>query len=87
MLIFQQFIHSWCCYELVNVAFDYFSNRQHEHKEMALMVLDTLFDKTKHNSYFDKIILGSKQNNQPYEESHTVLGYINMVAVTTTVLL
>ena len=28
---------------------------------MALKVLNTLFDKTKHNSYFDKIILGSKQ--------------------------
>jgi hypothetical protein len=28
---------------------------------MALMVLGTLFDKTKHNSYFDKIILGSEQ--------------------------
>jgi hypothetical protein len=28
---------------------------------MALKVLDTLFDKTKHNSYFNKITFGSKQ--------------------------
>jgi hypothetical protein len=85
MLIFQQFIHSWLCYELVKVlyvfglqlqirsiisgwshelhaVFDYLNNKQHKHKEMALKVLDILFDKTKHNSYFDKIILESKQN-------------------------
>ena len=84
MLIFQQFIHSWLCYELVKVlyvfglqpqirsdisdwsqelhtAFDYFNNKQQEQKEMALKVLDTLFDKTQHNSSFNKIILGSKQ--------------------------
>jgi hypothetical protein len=84
MLVFQQFIHSWMCYELVKVlyvfdlqpqirsdisdwsqalhaAFDYFSNEQQEHKEMALKVLDTLFDKSKHNSYFDIITFGSKQ--------------------------
>jgi hypothetical protein len=85
MLIFQQFIHSWLCYELVKVlyvfglqpqkrsdisgwsqelytAFDYLNNKQHDHKETALKVLDILFDKTKHNSYFKKIIFGSKQN-------------------------
>ncbi len=84
MLIFQQFIHSWLCYELVKLlyvfglqpqirsdtsnwsqelhtAFNYFNNKQPEHKEMTMKVLDTLFDKTKHTSYFDKIIFGSKQ--------------------------
>ncbi len=84
MLIFQQFIHSWLCYELVKVlyvfdlqpqirsdisdwsqalhtAFDYFNNKQQEHKEMALKVLNTLFDKAKHNSYFNKITFESKQ--------------------------
>jgi hypothetical protein len=79
MLIFQQFIHSWLCYELVkalyvfglqpqirseisdwsqelHTLFDYLNNKQHEqHKVIALKVLDTLFDKTKHNSYFKKI--------------------------------
>jgi hypothetical protein len=86
MLIFQQFIYSWLCYELVKVlyvfglqpqirsdisdwsqalhtAFNYFNSKQQEHKEMALKVLDTLFDKTEHNSYFDKITFGSKQNS------------------------
>jgi hypothetical protein len=84
MLIFQQFIHSRLCYELVKVLyviglqpqirsdisdwsqelytpFDYFNNKQQEHKEMALKVQDTLFDKTKHTSYFNKITSGSKQ--------------------------
>ncbi len=84
MLIFQQYIHSWICYELVKVlyvfgllpqirsdisgwsqklhtAFNYLNNKQHKHKEMPLRVLDILFDKTKHNSYFDKIMMGSKQ--------------------------
>jgi hypothetical protein len=85
MLIFQQFIHSWLCYELVKVlyvfglqpqirsdisnwsqelhhAFDYFNNKKHEeHKVLALKVLDTLFDITEHDSYFDKINFGSKQ--------------------------
>jgi hypothetical protein len=84
MLIFQQFIHSWLCYELVKVlnvlglqpqlkydisnwsqelhtAFDYSNNKQHEqHKVLALKVLDTLFDKTEHISYFDKINFGIK---------------------------
>ncbi len=86
MLIFQQFIHSWLCYELVKVlyifglqpqirsdisdwsqelhtAFNYFNNKQPKHKEMTMKVLDTLFDKTKHNSYFDKIIFGSNKNS------------------------
>jgi hypothetical protein len=77
MLIFQQFVHSWLCYELVKVlyvfglqpqlrsdisywsqalhtAFNYFNKKQQEQKEMALKVIDTLFDKTKHNSYFEK---------------------------------
>jgi hypothetical protein len=45
----------------LHTAFDYFNNKQHKHKEMALKVLHTLFDKTKHNIYFDKIIFGSKQ--------------------------
>jgi hypothetical protein len=45
----------------LHTAFDYLNNKQHEHKETVLRVLDILFDKTKHNSYFDKIILGSKQ--------------------------
>jgi hypothetical protein len=76
MLIFQQFIHSWLCYELVKVlyvfgllpqirsgisgwtqelhaAFNYLNNKQHKHKETALKVHDILFDKTKHNSYFN----------------------------------
>ncbi len=84
MIIFQQFIHSWLCYELVKVlyvlglrpqirsdisdwsqelhtTFDYFNNKQPEHKEMAMKVLNTLFDKPKHNSHFNKIIFGSKQ--------------------------
>jgi hypothetical protein len=80
MLIFQKFICSWLCYELVKVlyvfglqrsdisdwsqdlhtAFNYFNNKQHEeHKVMALKVLDTFFDKTKHNSYFDKVNFGN----------------------------
>jgi hypothetical protein len=74
MLIFQQFIHSWLCFELVKLlyvfglqpqiwsdisdwsqelhtTFNYFNNKQHEeHKVLALKVLDTLFDKTEHNS-------------------------------------
>ncbi len=45
----------------LHAAFDYLNNKQHKHKETALKVLNLLFDKTKHNSYFDKIILGSKQ--------------------------
>jgi hypothetical protein len=53
---------------------------------MALKVLDTLFDKTKQNSYFDKIILGVKII-QEHEESHIVLGYVDMAVATTTVLL
>ncbi len=46
----------------LHTAFDYFNNKQYKHKEMAIKVLNTLFYKTKHNSYFDKIIFGSKQN-------------------------
>ncbi len=84
MLIFQQFIHSWLCYDLVKVlyvfglqpqirsdisgwsqelhtAFDYLNNKQHKHKETALKVLDILSNKTKHISFFDNIIFGSKQ--------------------------
>jgi hypothetical protein len=45
----------------LHTAFNYFNNKQPNHKEMAKKVLNTLVDKTKHNSYFDKIILGSKQ--------------------------
>jgi hypothetical protein len=77
MRIFQQFIHSWLCYEMLKVlyvfglqpqirsdisdwsqelhtTFDCFNNKQPEHKEMAMKELDTLFDNTKHNSYFNK---------------------------------
>jgi hypothetical protein len=84
MLIFQQFIHSWLCFELVKVmyvfglqqqirsdisgwskelhaTFDYLNNKQHKHKEMALKVLDILFDKTKHNSYFIKPFWGVRK--------------------------
>jgi hypothetical protein len=91
---FQQFIHSWLCYELAKVlyvfglqpqirsdisdwsqvlhtAFDYFNNKQQEHKEMALKLLDTLFDKTKHNSYFVKITFGSKQKFK-HTKNHTL---------------
>ncbi len=43
-------------------VFDYFNNKQHEeHKVLTLKVLDTLFDKTEHNSYLNKINFGSKQ--------------------------
>ncbi len=46
----------------LHTAFNYFNNKQQEeHKVLALKVLDTLFDKTKLNSYFDKINFGSKQ--------------------------
>ncbi len=45
----------------LHVAFDYLNYKQHKHKETALKVLGILFDITKHNSYFDKIILGGKQ--------------------------
>jgi hypothetical protein len=45
----------------LHTTFGCFNNKQHKHKEMALKVLNTLFDKTKHNSYFEKIIFGSKQ--------------------------
>ncbi len=45
----------------LHTAFDYLNNKQHKCKEMALKVLGILFDKTKHNSYCDKITLGSKQ--------------------------
>ncbi len=42
--------------------FDYFNNKQHEEdKVLALKLLDTLFDKTEHNSHFDKINFGNKQ--------------------------
>ncbi len=44
----------------LHTIFNYLNNKQHEHKEMARKVLNILFNKTKHNSYFDKIILGSK---------------------------
>ncbi len=40
----------------LHTAFNNFNNKQHKHNKMALKVLDTLFDKTKHNSYFNKII-------------------------------
>jgi hypothetical protein len=42
-------------------TFNYFNNKQHKHKEIAMKVLNTLFDKAKHNSYFNKIVFGSKQ--------------------------
>jgi hypothetical protein len=45
----------------LHAAFNYLNNKQHKHKETALKVLNIFFDKTKHNSYFGKIILGSKQ--------------------------
>jgi hypothetical protein len=45
----------------LHTAFDYFNNKQPEHKEMAMKALNTLFDKTEHNSYLDKVIFGSKQ--------------------------
>ncbi len=47
----------------LHITFNYYFNiKQHEeHKVMTLKVLDTLFDKTEHNSYFDKINCGSKQ--------------------------
>jgi hypothetical protein len=45
----------------LHTVFDYSNNKQHEqHKVLALKVLDTLFDKTEHISYFDKINIGSK---------------------------
>jgi hypothetical protein len=45
-------------------GFDYFNNKQHEqHNVLALNVLDTLLDKTKHNSYFKKIILVVNKNS------------------------
>jgi hypothetical protein len=44
----------------LHTAFDYFNKKQHKHKKMALKLLNTLFDKTKHNSYFDKTTFGSK---------------------------
>jgi hypothetical protein len=47
--------------QALHTAFDYFNNKQQEYKEMALKALNTLFDKTKHSSYFDTITLGSKQ--------------------------
>ncbi len=52
-------ISNWS--QALHTTFDYFNNKQQEYKEMALKVLDTLFDKTKHNSYFKKINFGSKQ--------------------------
>ncbi len=45
----------------LHTMFNYFNNKQQEHKDMALRILDNLFDKTKHYSYFDKINFGSKQ--------------------------
>jgi hypothetical protein len=46
----------------LHTAYNYFNNKQHEeHKVMALKVLDTLFDKTENNSYFDKNNFGNKQ--------------------------
>jgi hypothetical protein len=45
----------------LHTAFDYFNNKKPKHKEMAMKVLNTLFDKTEHDSYFNKIICGSKQ--------------------------
>jgi hypothetical protein len=110
MLILQQFIHSWLCYELVKVlyvfglqpqiksdisdwsqelhtAFDYFNNKQNEeHKVLALKVLDTPLTKpsipaTSKNQFWEYT------KTQTHEESHIVLGYINVVAATTTKLL
>ncbi len=47
--------------QALHPAFNYFNKKQQEHKEMALKVIDTLFYKTRHNSYFDKITFASKQ--------------------------
>jgi hypothetical protein len=45
----------------LHAAFDYLNNKQHKYKETAIKVLNILFDKPEHNSYFNKIILGIKQ--------------------------
>jgi hypothetical protein len=43
-------------------TFAYLSNKNNEeYKEHALRVLDILFDKTDHNSYFTKLNFGSKE--------------------------
>jgi hypothetical protein len=43
-------------------TFEYLSNKNNEeYKENALRVLDILFDKTDHNSYFTKLNFGSKE--------------------------
>jgi hypothetical protein len=84
-LIFQQFIHSWVCYELVKVlhvfglqpkiqsdiaewlpelhkTFSYLTDKKlPQNKEDAMKVLDILFTKTEHNSYFTKIDFGSRK--------------------------
>ncbi len=44
-------------------TFSYLSSRADErHKRTAITTLDLIFDKTEHNSYFNKLNFGSKEN-------------------------
>ncbi len=108
--IFQHFIHSWVCYDLVKVlhvfdlqpkvrldiadwspnlhnTFSYFTVKKlPEYKSNAMRVLNILFNKTEHNSYFVKNLFGSKKNFSG-QKSYVISGCINMVTPTTTMLL
>jgi hypothetical protein len=68
-------------------TFAYLSNKNNEeYKENALRVLDILFNKTDHNSYFAKLNFGSKKIQKP-AQLHIALGSIKVVEATTMILL
>jgi len=93
MLVFQNYMHSWSCYELVKIMymfglqptinanisewsddldalFKYFSDKQQhsDYKIRATEMLDILFTKTEHKSYFSKLPFGSKQKFVHFEK-------------------
>ncbi len=55
-------------------TFSYLSNRSDkQHKRTAIKTLDLLFDKTEHNSYFNKLNFGSKENFKTLSNSSLYL--------------
>jgi len=71
-------------------TFTYLCNREasnDQHKKMAFKMLDLLFDKTEHNSYFGKLAFGSKEKFKKNKQLCVVLTYIDVVEATRTILL
>ncbi len=69
-------------------TFSYFTDKKlPEYKDDTMRVLDILFNKTEHNSYFVKNVFGSKQKNYSGQKSYVISGCINMITPTTTMLL